>query len=222
MQPQIDDLLIDTFTREEPSYEADVTDHPVEKGGDVTDNVRPKPNMLTVDGVISESPIGAAATASSVLASPTANARARLKEIFDAKQPIGVTTTTEVWTQMVMQSLTIPVDASTGLSLTFTAKFKQVIIVETQRTQVRVAVPSHGKEQNLGNLAADKKDLAKPLLDAIDKERDNFRRYKKGTPEYETAKALDALRGGNMADTPVNVNPMDHVLGNDIPPGTVR
>jgi hypothetical protein len=50
-------LLVDATTSEVPTYESDITDHPVEDGTDVSDNIRPKPIMLDIEGVISSTPI---------------------------------------------------------------------------------------------------------------------------------------------------------------------
>ncbi len=58
---RIDGFLLDCATSETPVFEADVTSHPVEKGSDVTDNMRVKPVRYTVEGIVSDTPIGVVA-----------------------------------------------------------------------------------------------------------------------------------------------------------------
>ncbi len=54
----IDGYEIDAFTLEEHALESEITDYPVESGGDVTDHVRKKPQRFQCTGVVSDTPIG--------------------------------------------------------------------------------------------------------------------------------------------------------------------
>ena len=62
---KIDLIMVDATISDSVSYEAEVTDYPVEDGPDISDNVRLKPVSYEITGLISESPItlkGAAAS----------------------------------------------------------------------------------------------------------------------------------------------------------------
>lgn len=53
------DLLLDASPSRQHAIAAQVTEHPVEKGTPVTDNIRPLPRRITVDGFITNTPIAA-------------------------------------------------------------------------------------------------------------------------------------------------------------------
>ncbi len=53
------DLLLDASPSRTHTASAQVTEHPVERGGPVTDYIRPMPRRLTVEGFITNTPIGA-------------------------------------------------------------------------------------------------------------------------------------------------------------------
>ena len=50
-------LTFDVITSREHSGDTEVTDHPVETGPDVTDNVRPKPYEITLEAFVTATPI---------------------------------------------------------------------------------------------------------------------------------------------------------------------
>lgn len=152
----IDDLEIDAEISSDHNFDAEVTDHPVEKGANVTDHVRPQPITLTVDGVVSNTPIGGVAErriASNGLADvfPSDTAYERLQEIFYAREPISIQTARKTYESMVMQSLHVQDSADVGDSLQFKATFKQVQLVTNLRTAVRVAQPRGQRKVNRGN-----------------------------------------------------------------------
>ncbi len=53
----IDEIWLDVSVREAHGLSADVTEHPVESGADVADHIRPKQRTVTIEGVISNTPI---------------------------------------------------------------------------------------------------------------------------------------------------------------------
>lgn len=50
-------ITLDVASKIQHTSTNQVTDHPVETGANVSDHVRPEPNVLTIDGVISNTPI---------------------------------------------------------------------------------------------------------------------------------------------------------------------
>jgi hypothetical protein len=50
-------IAIDATVRESHTATSTITDHPVETGSNVSDHIRPDPDMLTLEGVISNAPI---------------------------------------------------------------------------------------------------------------------------------------------------------------------
>ena len=61
-------IVMDAITEEKPSYSAEITDHPVESGTEISDHFQPKPVMLRLKGKISSTPIDAGVAIANVLA----------------------------------------------------------------------------------------------------------------------------------------------------------
>lgn len=61
-------LVIDAVTNEDPAYTADVTEHPVEAGKEVTDHIQIKNPTLSIKGTISNSPLDLSVTIGNTLA----------------------------------------------------------------------------------------------------------------------------------------------------------
>ena len=170
MSTLINGYLIDAAVTVEHSFDSETTDHPVEQGADVTDNTRPKPVMITLECIVSDTPIGAAATARSTgvqaSAVPSVDIYNRLLAIRNAREPVTVSTDLDVFDDMVLQSLSIPIttkatpatfgaNGQIKLGATrFKATFKQIVIVATDTAVVRVAAPASAAKVSLGNKPA--------------------------------------------------------------------
>lgn len=154
----IDGYEIDIAESEEHDYENEVTEHPVESGADITDHVRARSIGLTVEGVVSDTPLEALAKRRNELvviggetfAKPSEEAFARLLEISDTREPITVNTSLKTYTNMILERLSAPRNAGTGEALRFTATFKQIRLITNERTTVVVSVPRGSKKVNRG------------------------------------------------------------------------
>jgi hypothetical protein len=154
----IDGFLIDCSLSENHTFDSDVTDYPVESGSSVSDNIRPLPIQVDIEGLVSNTPIGlmrekrASPDATDrtfllqltrdilgVASRPTDDAYALFERIRDAREPVTITTSLRTFDNMVMQSLAIPRGDHMD-HLRFQAKFKQIITVENKRT-IRVSTP---------------------------------------------------------------------------------
>lgn len=138
----IDGFLIDAEITSDHVFENDVTDHPVEVGADITDNSRARPVLLTLEGVVSDTPLGAAAVERTGVTLPSADALARLTGIRNAREPISIATSLQRYDNMLMQRLSITKNADTGRALRFVAEFKQVILATNERVVKRTVKPS--------------------------------------------------------------------------------
>ena len=63
----VGNYIIDVVLSEEHTFEADVTDYPVEDGGSFSDNIRPKPVRLVIEGLITNTPLTSNLSAGSQL-----------------------------------------------------------------------------------------------------------------------------------------------------------
>jgi hypothetical protein len=157
----IDGFEIDCAIREEHLFQSDVTEHPVESGSDIADHIRPKPPTVSIEGVVSDDPIGPIAgrrgdlNASGRLEfSPTVDALAFLKAIYAERRVVTIVTGLGTYEDMALPELSIPRDAKTGAALRFMATFRQVRFVTNERTTVSVAVPLAAKKADRGHRPA--------------------------------------------------------------------
>ncbi len=156
----IDDYLIDCLLSDEHEYEAEVTEYPVESGATITDNIRPKPLTITMECLISNTPIGPLATIRDPLSNvagtfqlpsyhtgqdpnaretaqpPVSDAYNRMLEIRDKREPVTIRTSLGTFSNMAMKSLSIPRASGRGDDLQFTASFQQIKIVRRKRSVV--------------------------------------------------------------------------------------
>jgi hypothetical protein len=127
----VDVLVLDAAISETHSGDADVTEHPVERGANVSDHVRVKAETLKLEGLITDTPVGAAGTDGR-----SVSAYRTLLSIKDDGNPIAISTPFREYTQMVMQSLEVPRDAKTGSALRFSASFRRIVTAETKVSRV--------------------------------------------------------------------------------------
>ena len=151
MATLIDGFRIDATVSEEPSYSAEVTAHPVEKGADIVDHVRARPVTLSITGIVSDTPLQPLASERDGTTLPTETARKRLREIYTNREPVAVETDDTVYENMILETLSIPRDSTTGDALRFSATFRQVEFVTNERTTVRVAVPRASSKSDRGS-----------------------------------------------------------------------
>jgi hypothetical protein len=140
-QPEETIISIDASRVIRHSLQATATRNPVEQGSDITDHVILEPATLTVDGVITDSPIEFFSSITFGLGATLANITgqtSRSKQNFDLLQqlyikriPFSVNTRLKYYPNMIITSLDVPQDAESGQSINFTIQFQQITIVDT-------------------------------------------------------------------------------------------
>jgi hypothetical protein len=157
----INNFLIDVSIQEDHTYESEVTDYPIESGGSISDNIRPKPITVTMQGIVSNTPLGGILAARQRTETTSAQGSANvmekaayflLKQIWIDREPVTIRTSLNTFENMALTSLTIPKSKDVGSALHFTASFQQIQIVTNKRVQLRVAVPIGRGAKNLGPL----------------------------------------------------------------------
>lgn len=159
----INGFVLDASLTESHGFESEVTDYPVESGASITDNVRPKPIVVSIEGIVSDSPIGPVANIRAASRGvslsdipddlPSETALAALLRIRDAREPVTIVTSLKTFDNMAMINLDIPRDGETGHALRFTATFQQIIYITNARTLIKVSPPTStglGKKKDLG------------------------------------------------------------------------
>ena len=151
---------LDVAHRIEVKHPSKVTTNPVENGAAVTDHVQDEPIEVTITGTISNTPIGAVVDEREPGALPASDAYEFFLGVRKARNPVKIETRLAVFENMAMTNLSTPVTAATGNALVFTASFRQIDIVESERALVRVEIPQPpGGRRNRGKKPAKKKDV---------------------------------------------------------------
>lgn len=146
----IDGYEVDVAISENHQYDSDITSDPVEVGSDITDHQRLLPDMVTMTGLVSDTPFGDLADRRLSEGVPSVFALGFFRTLRDARVPVTIETSLRVYDNMLMKTLTVPRNARTGNALAFTAVFKQVVLVTNERTTIRVKLPRAKKTKSLG------------------------------------------------------------------------
>ena len=130
-----DTLVVDACVKEDHALENATTDHPVEEGYNVTDHSRPQPRRLSLECVVSNSPIGR-----STLSSNDALATWRIFEgLWKNPQRVSVSTSRGLYESMLVEKVTNAVDAKSANALVFTVTLKEIRVVKSRYSRIVVA-----------------------------------------------------------------------------------
>jgi len=150
---RIGELDVDASITEEHKIENEGTEYPVEEGAKRTDHLRQKPVELSIEGVVSDTPLKrdeiAAAAANGV--KPSEIARAELERMFAEREPVPIVTALKRYDSMMPLTLTITKSKETFGGLFFTATFREFITVTNAKLAVRVATVRAKGKPKLGS-----------------------------------------------------------------------
>lgn len=160
---EIGGIKIDASVSETHLTEMDLTENPVENGAKITDHVQIKPNELTIEGVISDSPLGDNFVQSIVnleqkistffgTEKRSIDAYNQMLKLQRSRDPFTVTTGLKVYSNMILTSLSINRTSETSNAIHFTANMKEIRIIGTSGNL-------------LSNLADEIADIASDTLD---------------------------------------------------------
>lgn len=160
--PDLQPLELDATVTASHQAEIEVTDHPVEEGANITDHARAKPLVLTLEGVISSTPLNASQTDRVIqnlgggFVGHAEDGYQRLETIRTTRQLLKIATELRTYNNMMMTQLNVPRDGKTGDALRFTATFKEVRLAEIRRKEVTVQTkdPKGKDKQKLGKQVA--------------------------------------------------------------------
>lgn len=145
---------IDCTKVETHNFESDVSEFPVESGSVISDNVRNHPVTIDLECIVSNTPvlnedrITVLGDVNAIRIDPddpevrqrSTAAYLHLIDIRDKREPVQIRSSRGIFENMVLKSLSIPRDASTGDAIVFRAMFQQITIVDNERNK-RVAIP---------------------------------------------------------------------------------
>jgi hypothetical protein len=147
----VSSLTLDATTSLNHSGDVDVTEHPVEDGGNISDGARPKQAVLSVEGIFSDNPLSLPPGAPGTGAGRAKEAYANLKRVKDAGGVVSITTGLEAYANMIIKKLSTPETSKMGRSVKFSMELTQVRLVRSQTVAIRkVKTPKAQPKQNDG------------------------------------------------------------------------
>lgn len=118
-------LSPDVVVEESHEDALQITEHPVEQGAAVNDHAFKKPGTVTIRGGVSDA--GAAGEGGRAV-----EFYEKLLELQGSREPFDIMTGKRLYTNMLLESLSVVTDADTENCLMFTASCREVIIVATR------------------------------------------------------------------------------------------
>jgi len=105
----------------------EITQHPIEKGADITDHIRRQPNRLSIRGLVTDHPLiwmGALRNDRSI------EAYEKVLEILNNAELITVVTTLRQYENMALESVEVPRNSSLGYAVEMNLSFREVLTAE--------------------------------------------------------------------------------------------
>ncbi len=159
-------IVIDATLSESHISNCEVTNYPIETGEAISDHVQLTPDTYTMEGVISDTPIGflvlgnAGNFINSILGNFSDEKKGlvgqsrsyemyyALRKLQDSRQPFTVTSSLRRYENMIMTGFTVDRTPDQGNEINFKATLQQVNLVSSQSIQ--------GGSQNLAHSVAKK------------------------------------------------------------------
>ncbi len=147
----IDGFAIDVVDNVTISRPSQSTEFPVERGVDVADHVRTLPVKISLQGTVSDTPIGFFVLERAEISKPSEAAREHFKAIQEARSLITVVLAQGTFTNMVLVNVTEIDNSRIGDAYSFRAEFKEIKLIDNNRVFVEVANPRARKKRKRGS-----------------------------------------------------------------------
>ncbi|MEM0173063.1 MAG: hypothetical protein QXI16_00990 [Sulfolobaceae archaeon] len=143
-QSNIGGVFLDATISETHEYTSRATQFPVENGTMISDHIINEPVRLAITGIVSDSPVRYFS-----FFNRSTDAYNRLVRIHELKERITVVTGIKVYNNMILTSLTVPRDNSTGQALNFVMEFQQIIIDTSAQLNLYQNDPFNNEQQRI-------------------------------------------------------------------------
>jgi hypothetical protein len=148
-------IELDASIQEHHQGDVEVTEHPVEEGANITDHARVRAERITITGMFSDTRIesGVAQVSGATGNQPVTTsgsiakagesgyadyAYAVLLKLKNERQVLQVQTKLRTYSNMLIESLSVPRDARSGDALMVTIGLKEIRLVKLLRAQITV------------------------------------------------------------------------------------
>lgn len=130
-------LEFDASIQEDHEAESVVTDFPVEEGADISDHIRPVPERITINGIVSNTPLTLLAVLGSLPGSVDRvdTAYNVLRKLRDERKLVSVITSLRKYESMAITSFGVSRNASNGDNMNATVSLREVFTAQTQQTE---------------------------------------------------------------------------------------
>lgn len=143
----VDVYAFDATHSEEHTSEVEITSHPVELGAEVTDHAVVKPEMLTIIGEVTDTPLSIRQNengeitfaANDMFGASTNESKTRsivaveaFKALKNERALINVQTGLELYSDMIIKSVSVTQDVDTAKTAMITLVLQQLLIVATE------------------------------------------------------------------------------------------
>ena len=146
-------LIVDATKQETHTFSASVTDHPVEKGSDISDHTRSNPDLLTLECVISDDPLYAHGDYND-----SHEADKVLRSLVGSGILCNIITSLRPYSKCLIESVSEVRDAGKSNGLFFTVSWKQIRTVENKLTAaVKAKTPKAQKKVDTGGATPETK-----------------------------------------------------------------
>ena len=142
---KIGNVTVDASVSEVHNAASEISTNPIEDGADITDHVRNLPLSMTMQGIISDTPITFALIDNiyglSKVFGKTSRSQdeyAKILKLRDSREPFDVVTGLRVYKNMILKNFQVNRTAQTGKSISFTAELQQIEIVKTKNVEVEL------------------------------------------------------------------------------------
>lgn len=148
-------IEFDASISEQHEGDAEITQFPVEVGADISDHIRPQPERITINGIISNSPLQLGADLS---LSPTRAEEGYklLRKMKNSGELVDIVTSLREYKSMGIEGLSVSRDVTTGNVVNATVSLKEVLTAESKEApapapgQTSGAGPTNTGEQKTG------------------------------------------------------------------------
>ncbi len=142
----INGIEFDALIDEERTLEAESPDYPVEDGFSVNDTIILKPQILSMTLFVTDTPVtwksrghGGAGWVDNIIQ--------QLEKLYFSKEPVTVTTSTKIYKNMAIQSISFAKTSELGYARQIPISFKEIRVTSSKKTTIP---DSYGKSGATG------------------------------------------------------------------------
>lgn len=147
----IDGIELDAAITEKHSAGVEITKHPIEEGANPTDHARVLPFKISVEGMLTNTPLGAetraargvtkdaaSSTGAVGAAGPAQRSMSALEKIRTDRRAVTVVSDFRTYENMLISMIEVPRDAKNGEAIRFTITMEEIRFVRSEVARVDV------------------------------------------------------------------------------------